>query len=136
MDDVPSSPLLPRSILFVYGTLKRGGANHGWLEGQTFLGPARTAPGFTLYSLGQYPGLVADHADHEGVTGELWSVDAACLARLDTFEGVPEGLYAREPARLAVAPLGVTPADLARAELYRYLRKVNPHDRLGHTWPV
>ena len=133
MSGVETAPA-PGALLFVYGTLKRGGSNHGWLEGQIFLGPARTAPGFTLYSLGKYPGLVADAADRDGVVGELWSVDAACLARLDAFEGVPEGLYVREPARLAKLPPGVSAADAGRAELYRYLRKVNPRNRLGSTW--
>ena len=122
------------ALLFVYGTLKRGGSNHGWLEGQLFLGPARTAPGVTLYSLGEYPGLVADISDRDGVVGELWSVDAACLARLDAFEGVPEGLYVREGAHLAEFPPGVSAADAGRAELYRYLRKVDPRARLGSRW--
>lgn len=124
------------TILFVYGTLKRGGANHGWMNGQRFLGPARTAPGVTLYSLGEYPGLAADPADREGVTGELWAVDAAALDRLDRFEGLPEGLYVREPARLVEYPAELPPEDAARAELYRYLRKVDPGARIGATWRV
>ena len=41
--------------VFVYGTLKRGGSNHSFLAGQRYLGPARTPPGFTLHSLGDYP---------------------------------------------------------------------------------
>lgn len=133
MSGVETAPA-PGALLFVYGTLKRGGSNHGWLEGQIVLGPASTAPGFTLYSLGKYPGLVADAADRDGVVGELWSVDAACLARLDAFEGVPEGLYVRERARLAEIPPGVSATDAGHAELYRYLRKVNPRNRLGSTW--
>lgn len=122
----------PRTLLFVYGTLKRGGTNHRWLGGQIYVGPARTTPGVTLYSVGEYPGLVRDAEDREGVTGELWEVDAACLARLDAFEGVPEGLYAREPFHLAEFPAGAA----SRAELYRYLRKVSPSARIGHTWTV
>jgi Uncharacterized conserved protein len=125
-----------RTILFVYGTLKRGGANQDQMSGQVFLGPARTAPGVTLYSLGDYPGLVADENDREGVTGELWAVDAEGLARLDAFEGVPEGLYVREPARLVEHPAGIPPADAARAQLYRYLRAVDPSARIGSTWNV
>jgi gamma-glutamylcyclotransferase (GGCT)/AIG2-like uncharacterized protein YtfP len=84
------------TLLFVYGTLKRGGANHRQLAGQNFVGPAQTAPGFRLYDLGDYPGMIAESDDRTGVAGELWSVDPACLARLDIFEGVPEGLYRRE----------------------------------------
>lgn len=132
----PSPAAQDRAVLFVYGTLKRGGANHRQMEGQRFLGAARTAPGFTLYSLGEYPGLVVEPGDREGVTGELWSVDAAGLARLDAFEGVPEGLYVREPARLAELPAGFASAEAARAELYRYLGAVDPRARIGHTWPV
>ena len=124
------------AILFVYGTLKRGGANHGWLDGQTLLGPARTGPGVTLYSLGEYPGLVTEPSDRDGVVGELWAVDAACLARLDAFEGVPEKLYARESVRLAETPPGLSAADAGRAQLYRYLRKVDPGARIGSTWRV
>jgi gamma-glutamylaminecyclotransferase len=123
-------------LLFVYGTLKRGGSNGRWMDGQRFLGPARTAPGVTLYSLGEYPGLVAEPSDRDGVVGELWVVDAAALARLDEFEGVGEGLYAREPARLVEYPADLAPAEAARAELYRYLRKAPDSARLGSFWPV
>ena len=135
MNETASAPA-SAAVLFVYGTLKRGGSNHGWLADQTFLGSARTAPGFTLYSLGEYPGLVVDAADREGVVGELWAVDAGCLARLDAFEGVSEGLYAREPARLAALPPGLSAKDAARAQLYRYLRKVDPRARIGSTWTI
>jgi len=88
------------TLLFVYGTLKRGGCNHHHLAGQTFIGQARTRPGFTLYDLGGYPGIVADSADTHGVIGEVWSVVPAALAALDVFEGVHEGLYRREPLPL------------------------------------
>ena len=63
------------STVFVYGTLKRGGSNHLILARQRFLGSARTGPGFTLHSLGDYPGMVRSSGDTEGVSGELWVVD-------------------------------------------------------------
>jgi gamma-glutamylaminecyclotransferase len=83
-------------LLFVYGTLKRGCSNHGYLADQTFVGVARTMPGFRLYDLGGYPGIAARPEDREGVVGEVWSVNDAALQRLDRFEGVHEGLYRRE----------------------------------------
>jgi gamma-glutamylaminecyclotransferase len=89
-----------KTLIFVYGTLKRRCSNHSQLAGQEFLGTARTAPGFTLYDLGGYPGIVADPNDRDGVVGEVWSVDADALRRLDHFEGVHEGLYRREPIPL------------------------------------
>jgi gamma-glutamylcyclotransferase (GGCT)/AIG2-like uncharacterized protein YtfP len=88
------------TLLFVYGTLKSGCCNHAQLVGQKFVGPARTATGYRLFDLGGYPGIVAVDGDREGVVGEVWSVDAAGLQALDLFEGVPEGLYRREPIPL------------------------------------
>ena len=120
----------PAAIVFVYGTLKRGGSNHGHLAGQRFLGEARTMPGFTLYSLGEYPGLVADAADREGVTGELWAVDAPCLEQHDLLEGLNEGLYSRDPAALAPPHDKLTPP----AQVYRYLGSVAGKPHLGPTW--
>jgi gamma-glutamylcyclotransferase (GGCT)/AIG2-like uncharacterized protein YtfP len=118
------------TTLFVYGTLKRGGSNHAHLAGQHFLGEARTVPGFTLFSLGAYPGMVAAPTDCAGVTGELWSVDAACLARLDELEGTAAGLYRRGPITLA------TSADPAPVETYFYLRSLAGRPHLGTTWPA
>ncbi len=103
-----------RFLLFVYGTLKRGCANHRHLADQIFVGAARTLAGHRLYHLGEYPGLVPAPDDRTGVSGEVWSVTPAALARLDAFEGVPEGLYRREPV-----PLQPPFAD-QRVETYLY----------------
>jgi gamma-glutamylcyclotransferase (GGCT)/AIG2-like uncharacterized protein YtfP len=117
-----------KKLLFVYGTLKRGCGNHDRLAGLTFIGEARTRPGFVLYSLGDYPGLVAEPADRDGVTGEVWSVDVASLARLDAFEGVAEGLYRREHI-----PLLPPFADLP-VETYFYARNSGGHRLIGSDW--
>lgn len=116
------------TLLFVYGTLKRGCCNHRQLDGQRFVDQARTAPGYQLHNLGSYPGLVAHADDHEGVTGEVWSVDAAALARLDDFEGVAEGLYRRGPIRLQ------PPFDRAEVETYLYAQSVAGRAAIGPTW--
>jgi gamma-glutamylaminecyclotransferase len=115
-------------LIFVYGTLKRQGENHGQLSGQQFVGTARTAPGFRLYDVGGYPGMVRVPGDCDGVTGEVWSVDAGCLARLDAFEGVPEGLYVRE--RVPLLP----PFDQAEVEAYIYPHATTGRTELGSTW--
>lgn len=116
------------TLVFVYGTLKRGGSNHAFLAGQEFVGPARTAPGFVLYELAGYPGMVAGEGGAAGVTGEVWSVDDPCLARLDGLEGTAEGLYRREAVPL-LAPFAGT-----RVEGYIYLREVDGRRQLGETW--
>jgi gamma-glutamylaminecyclotransferase len=125
-----ATPPPPAALLFIYGTLKRGGSNHHYLRGQHLLGPARTASGWALYSLGRYPGMVPAPAEERGVTGELWAVDAACLAALDELEGLAEGEYSRIPLSLAQPH-----ADLA-VQTYRYLRPLTHARRLGDTWPV
>jgi gamma-glutamylcyclotransferase (GGCT)/AIG2-like uncharacterized protein YtfP len=114
--------------IFVYGTLKRGCKNHHHLAGQTYVGDSRTAPGFRLYHLGSYPGMVADPTDLEGVTGELWDVDAPALAHLDDFEGIAEGQYRRVPVSLA------SPDAPATAHTYLYARPIDGLPALGPTW--
>ena len=118
------------TTVFVYGTLKRGGSNHRFLAGQKFIGLARTAPGYTLYSLGDYPGMVRKPGDTAGVTGELWLVDANCLAELDRLEGLDEGLYERAAVQIAPNPYA------ASAQTYLYLRPHQGFVPLGDTWPV
>lgn len=114
--------------VFVYGTLKRGCKNHRQMAGQVYVGDARTAPGYRLYDLGDYPGMIADAADKEGVTGELWSVTQDALARLDDFEGVDEGLYRRAPVVL------LPPQDGVVAYTYLYTRDLGGRRPLGPTW--
>lgn len=80
--------------LFVYGTLMRGQANHHFLAGSRF-GGAWRMPGLMLHDLGPFPMAVATtDTAADSVQGELWWVDAACLARVDRLEGHPR-LYER-----------------------------------------
>jgi gamma-glutamylcyclotransferase (GGCT)/AIG2-like uncharacterized protein YtfP len=117
-------------LLFVYGTLMRGGENHSLLAAQSFMGAARTTLGYTLYSLGSYPGLIALPGDQSGVEGELWRVDHACLARLDDLEGLAEGLYKRSAIALA-EPITAEPV-----ETYIYARSIEGHRPIGTRWPA
>jgi gamma-glutamylcyclotransferase (GGCT)/AIG2-like uncharacterized protein YtfP len=116
-------------LIFVYGTLKRGGSNHAYLAGQLFLGAARTTPGFQLYDLDGYPGMIADEKhDREGTTGEVWAVDANTLEKLDRLEGLAEGLYRRE-----IVPLLPPFAD-REVEAYLYARSIEGRREIGSTW--
>lgn len=116
------------TLLFVYGTLKRGCSNHHHLAGQTFVGVARSAPGFRLVDLGGYPGLVTSAADRGGVVGEVWSVDPAALQRLDAFEGVHQGLYRREPLPLQ------TPFAEQRIDAYVPVLETRGIGEIGSEW--
>lgn len=87
---------LPSDLLFVYGTLKRGLANHHQLGGAPFVGEAELS-GVQLHDLGPFPMAIAGDGQ---ICGELFRVDAARLAHLDRFEGVPR-LYRRECRHLS-----------------------------------
>ncbi len=93
--------------LFVYGTLKRDGANHRVLEalGARLVGRARTVTSRTLVDLGPYPALLAVDAERDAaggpVHGEVFAIDDGAIGSVDAFEGVPE-LYRREPVRVVL----------------------------------
>jgi gamma-glutamylcyclotransferase (GGCT)/AIG2-like uncharacterized protein YtfP len=89
-------PAADSFTLFVYGTLMRGGVRHPLLAGQRFLREACTLPLYALFDLGAYPGMVLHEADGRAVAGELYTVGASLLPRLDREEGAPS-LYRLEP---------------------------------------
>ncbi len=120
------------TLLFVYGTLMRGGCRSAAIAGQRCRGTARTQARYRMYDCGGYPGLV-EAGQGISIRGELWEVDAACLARLDLIEGVPEQWYARRP--IALQPPFAD--DLTHAYFYlpstRHLRECGAQwiNRLG-----
>lgn len=75
-------------LVFVYGTLRRGGSNHfrmagaEWITGGTVRGH--------LYRIDWYPGLVLDEAGDE-IHGEVYSVGPDQMSDLDVFEGLSAG---------------------------------------------
>lgn len=85
-----------KTLLFVYGTLKRGQANHGHLQGARCLGEA-SLESACLHDLGPFPMAIAAEGR---VHGELYAVPTAALPRLDAFEGCPR-LYQRHWLPLA-----------------------------------
>ena len=117
-------------LIFVYGTLKRRGSNHRFLAGQQFMGEARTVSGYVLYSLGDYPGMVRSSDLAHFVTGEVWQVDPAGVAKLDKLECTLEGLYERVGVNLE------TPFIDQSVETYLYLRDLSGRSLLGETWPI
>lgn len=88
-----------KTILFVYGSLKTGQANHRLIADQEYLGPAVTEPRYRIIDMGRYPGLVEDAANGLAVRGELWAVARPCLLELDEFEG-GEGTWSRHSVRV------------------------------------
>ncbi len=115
-------------LLFVYGTLKRGGRNHPYLAKERFVGEACTVPGWAMYDVGGYPGLVAAPDSDRSVPGELWDVSDETLVRLDQLEGVDAGIFAR-----VSIPLRNGPA--AQAQAYHYILGIVGRRQVDGPWP-
>ncbi len=78
--------------LFVNGTLMRGLALHANLGGAEFLGEARTAPRYRLYSIEEiHPGMFEVSQGGVSVAGEIYRVSEATWTRIEA--GEPPGLY-------------------------------------------
>lgn len=78
--------------LFVNGTLMRGLALHGNLDGATFVREARTAPIYRVFSIGDvHPGMFAVEDGGVSVAGEIYRLPPDVWARVEA--GEPEGLY-------------------------------------------
>ena len=94
-----------KHALFIYGTLMPGLRLEAEMHGARFVGPAQV-PG-RLVDLGRYPGFQLGDGL---VSGEVYEVDDAHLARLDAVEGVVPGdrvasQYWREEVTVLSGPL-------------------------------
>ena len=85
--------------VFVYGTLMRGEFNHSVLNGSDvkYVGEGITKRGFTLYSLGPFPGMVSGGSN--AVVGEIYEVGDFTLMQLDGLESHPD-FYRRTDSEL------------------------------------
>jgi len=124
-------------LLFIYGTLMPGLRLEAEMHGARFVGAAQV-PG-RLVDVGRYPGLLPGEGQ---VTGEVYEVDDAQLARLDAVEEMVPGnraasQYWREVVTVVGGPLqgqlvqtyvynrpadGCTP--IAHGDYRRYIREV------------
>jgi len=83
--------------IFVYGTLRTGEPNHYMLDHITPLRLTRTAPAYTLVSLGAFPAML--EGGTTAVVGEVYEVDEMTLVALDRLESHPR-FYERKAIRL------------------------------------
>jgi gamma-glutamylcyclotransferase (GGCT)/AIG2-like uncharacterized protein YtfP len=87
-----------RHLIFIYGSLRRGGAGAMSIRfpNSKFIAEAKVSG--RLYDLGAYPGLLLDESDLE-VTGEVYEVDDELLSKLDEFEASSN--YVRKPVDIS-----------------------------------
>jgi gamma-glutamylcyclotransferase (GGCT)/AIG2-like uncharacterized protein YtfP len=74
-----------KHLVFVYGTLRRGGAGAMSIRfpNSKFIADAKVTG--SLYDLGAYPGLLLNESN-SSVIGEVYEVDDETLNQLDAFE--------------------------------------------------
>lgn len=82
-------------LVFVYGSLKDGYPNHGYLERQERLGKAKTLEKrFKMVSFDHFPGV--SEMGRYKIRGELYSVSNEAMRSLDRLESNGY-FYKREP---------------------------------------
>ena len=77
-----------KELVFVYGTLRRGGSNAFRMEGAVFCGEARVEG--ELHAITWYPGLTLK-TGAGWVIGEVYQVGPEQMRALDEFEGLSAG---------------------------------------------
>ena len=82
-----------KTKIFVYGTLKKGFHNHGFLKSATYIGDAWTKKEYTLLT-DHYNGLpYVIREPSYPIQGELYEVDEFTFMTIDNLEGHPHFYY-------------------------------------------
>ena len=115
------------TLLFIYGTLLPGLRLEAEMHGARFVGAAEVLG--RLVDVGRFPGLLLGDSQ---VTGEIYEVDDAHLARLDGVEGLVPGdraasQYWREAVTVLSGPLQGQPV-----QTYVYNRPVDGCTPIPH----
>lgn len=117
----------PPELVFVYGTLRRGGSNHFRMAGAEFI-TAGTIAG-RMYRINWYPGLVLDEAGGE-IHGEVYAASPERLAALDLFEGISaDEMDGSEYRRVQTTVVGQD-SRLLNAWVWEWLGMVDESQRL------
>lgn len=121
------------SLLFVYGTLRRG-YNHPMARllalHARYLGPGRLQG--RLYRPGRYPGAIFSQRPGDWVQGDLYQMKAAArlLTRLDRYEGLDSGRKRLSEYHRVIASIHGDDGRTQSAWVYRYRLPVNRLKRL------
>lgn len=108
-----------KHLVFVYGSLRRGGTNHYMLAESNFLGRYLTEPRYTMFRLGQFPAVVA--RGDTAIAGEIYRISDEAFALLDELNCYPT-VFSRQ---LIHSPAG-------EIWIYLYNRLVGTKDMVAH----
>ncbi len=117
-------------LVFVYGTLRRGGSNAFRMEGAEFVSAGEVEG--RLYAISWYPGFVPG-AGLGQVKGDVFRVAPEQMRALDEFEGLSAGeIEGSEYRRVKVPVLldGVAWEESHRAWVYEWIGPVEEGRRI------
>ena len=110
-------------MVFVYGTLRRGGSNDFRMADSRFVAEGKVRG--ELYRIDWYPGIVVD--ENAGpVVGEIFMANAETIAALDEFEGSE---YRR--VKIAVEWVDAGESFTAEALIWEWLGETREDQRIA-----
>ncbi|MDH4444114.1 MAG: gamma-glutamylcyclotransferase [Akkermansiaceae bacterium] len=122
----------PRHLVFVYGTLRRGGSNHFRMAGAAFVAAGSIIG--RMYRIDWYPGLILDPSGYE-IQGEIYQVDGPMLAALDVFEGISAGEIEGSEYRRVATEVVQHDSQVVSAFVWEWLGMVDESQRIsGGDW--
>lgn len=96
---------MSEALIFIYGTFLRGERDHHLLKGAQLVAPlARTAPRYTLGSLGSFPAML--EGGRTSIAGEVYRMHEPVELAPDSFEGSSR-FFVRKPIVLMYGPRDV-----------------------------
>lgn len=78
---------MANKLIFVYGTLRKGGSNNYLLSSSIFIGKAKSRQKYALYVDG-IPYVIKEE-QVSNIIGEVYKVNKKTLERIDQLEGYP-----------------------------------------------
>ena len=118
-----------KELVFVYGTLRRGGSNAFRMKGAEFVGKGRVEG--RLFLISWYPGLVPG-PDRGWVSGDIFKVGPDHMRALDEFEGLAAGEIEGSEYRRVKVPVFLEglPGEAPRAWIYEWKGPVDESRRI------
>jgi gamma-glutamylcyclotransferase (GGCT)/AIG2-like uncharacterized protein YtfP len=106
--------------MFLNGTAMSGQKDHGAIDGATFLGEVRTAPGYRFFAVrDEFPGLLPVTVDGRSILGELYEM---------TEELLLDGLMPQEPRELELGEITLEDGSTVNA-MHLIPSRITPGDK-------
>ena len=115
------------TLIFVYGSLKRGYKNESFLYEAKSLGKAKTLNKYPLVvnKNEYYPYLIDEEGSGHEIIGELYRIKKEYLIELDRFEGSEFRRSKVQVQKKSLRKRSITSNDCVEANVYYYNKEIN-----------